>query len=93
MDTVMDAESHLQRMRALSYADLDAVLGAHPPLILPPHADDESLGCGMIAEARASGRAALGGDPHGFPRLASGLDEPPAGPSAGRAGARGHVHR
>jgi LmbE family N-acetylglucosaminyl deacetylase len=44
-------------MRALPLADLDSIVGPGTVLILAPHADDESLGCGgLIAECCARGR-------------------------------------
>jgi LmbE family N-acetylglucosaminyl deacetylase len=44
-------------MEALPYTDLDVILGGERPLILAPHADDESLGCGgLIAACCARGR-------------------------------------
>ena len=38
-------------MDALPNADLDTILGTERPLILAPHADDESLGCGGLIAA------------------------------------------
>ena len=46
----------LSRMANLPLVDVAAITGKRPILILAPHADDESLGCGgLIAQACAAG--------------------------------------
>ena len=50
------AASVLSRMANLPLVDVTAITGKRPILILAPHADDESLGCGgLIAQACAAG--------------------------------------
>ncbi|MGI4797018.1 MAG: PIG-L deacetylase family protein, partial [Janthinobacterium lividum] len=52
----MTAGQALAAMRELPVAGLEEILGGRRPLILAPHADDESLGCGgLLAQAATAG--------------------------------------
>ena len=52
------AAQAFEAMAALPVVPLEAITGGKPALILAPHADDESLGCGgLIAAASAAGHA------------------------------------
>ena len=53
---MISAAQAFEAMTALPVMPLNTVTGGKPALILAPHADDESLGCGgLIAAASAAG--------------------------------------
>lgn len=53
---MISAAQAFEAMAALPVAPLDAITGGKTALILAPHADDETLGCGgLIASASAAG--------------------------------------
>ena len=53
----MKVSEALAHMRALPVRDLDDIVGDGAAVVLAPHPDDESLGCGgLIAESCARGR-------------------------------------
>jgi LmbE family N-acetylglucosaminyl deacetylase len=53
----MTSSDVIVAMQHLPEAEIDTILGGERPLILAPHADDESLGCGgLIAACCAAGQ-------------------------------------